>query len=156
MTAKSSRVLTALRTAVARAAPHDRLPSVRELVTRHRASAVTVQRALTQLVREGLVVARPGQGSFVADRAAAARTPRALDLGWQSVALGAQTTQADVLREHMAPPAPGLLPLASGYLDGSLQPLASAASFARIAAIRELSRRFICPAPIPTVTRSLA
>jgi DNA-binding transcriptional MocR family regulator len=133
--AKPSRVLSALRTAVARSAPHDRLPSVRELVARHRASPVTVQRALTQLVREGLVVARPGQGSFVADRAAVV-APRAADLGWQTVALGAQTTQAEVLREHMAPPAPGMLPLASGYLDGSLQPLAALAAAAARAARR--------------------
>src|SRR5262245_56756906 len=134
-TPKPSRVLGALRTAVARSAPHDRLPSVRELVARHRARPVTVQRARTQLVREGLVVAKPGQGSFVADRTAAA-APRAVDLGWQTVALGAQTTQADVLREHMAPPAPGMLPLASGYLDGSLQPIAALAAAAARAARR--------------------
>ena len=39
---------------------------------------------------------------------------------------------------------------------GSLQPLASAASRARKAAIRALSRRFIWPAPIPAVTPSFA
>jgi len=39
---------------------------------------------------------------------------------------------------------------------GSGQPLASAASRARMAAMRELSRRFICPAPMPAVTPSLA
>jgi DNA-binding transcriptional MocR family regulator len=132
----SGRILAALRSTVARAAPHDRLPSVRELVTRHRASPVTVQRALTQLVREGLVVARPGQGSFVADRRAGTAAPRAVDLGWQSVALGAQTTQAEALRDHMAPPPAGVLPLASGYLDGSLQPLAALAAAAARAARR--------------------
>jgi hypothetical protein len=39
---------------------------------------------------------------------------------------------------------------------GSAQPFASAASRARMAAIRALSRRFIWPAPIPAVTPSLA
>ena len=39
---------------------------------------------------------------------------------------------------------------------GSSQPKVSAASFAFIAAMRELSRRFICPAPMPAVTPSLA
>jgi DNA-binding transcriptional MocR family regulator len=130
----SDRVLAALRAAVARAAPHERLPSVRELVAQHRASPVPVQRALSQLVREGLVVARPGSGSFVADRAASAARP--LDPAWQTVVLGAQTTHAETLREHMTPPPPGMLPLASGYLDASLQPIAALSAAAARAARR--------------------
>ena len=39
---------------------------------------------------------------------------------------------------------------------GSSQPLVSAASRALAAAIRALSRRFICPAPMPAVAPSLA
>ena len=37
-------------------------------MARHRAGPVTVQRALRRLVAEGLVEARPGRGSFVAER----------------------------------------------------------------------------------------
>ena len=46
----------------------DRLPSTRELVRRLGVSPVTVSRALAILVSEGVVVTRPGEGSFVADR----------------------------------------------------------------------------------------
>ena len=55
-----------LRAAAEAGLPGERLPSVRELMARHRAGPVTVQRAVQHLVAEGLVEARPGRGSFVA------------------------------------------------------------------------------------------
>src|ERR1700712_1011233 len=72
--------------------PGSRLPSVRVLMARHRASPVTVQRALARLAGEGLVVPRPGRGTFVAEpppTAARAGPPafRAPDLDGQEVAL---------------------------------------------------------------------
>ena len=51
----------------------------------HGASPVTVQRAIAALAAEGLVVPRPGRGTFVAAPPARNGAP---DLGWQEVALG--------------------------------------------------------------------
>ena len=45
---------------------------------------------------------------------------------------------------------------AAEHADFRAQPCDSAASRALIAAMRAESRRFICPAPIPAVTPSLA
>ena len=100
--------------------PGERLPSVRELMARHRAGPVTVQRAVQRLVAEGLVEARPGRGSFVA-RGDGPAPPA--DLGWQSVALGERTVSAEGLGELLAVPRPGAVPLTSGYLSEDLQPL---------------------------------
>ncbi len=120
-----------LRTAVAAAAPGARLPSVRELVARHRASPVTVQRVLARLAQEGLVDARPGRGTFVAEHRATAPA----DLDWQALALGGRDGVADdaaALHAHIALPPPGALPLSSGFPDESLQPTALlAAALAR-------------------------
>lgn len=49
-----------------------RLPSIRTLVARHGASYHTVVRACARLVSEGLLVAQPGRGYFVAGQAAVA------------------------------------------------------------------------------------
>ncbi|MQA95112.1 MAG: aminotransferase class I/II-fold pyridoxal phosphate-dependent enzyme [Streptosporangiales bacterium] len=100
--------------------PGDRLPSSRELMRRHRVSPVTVSRALGLLAAEGLIVTRPGAGTYVAD------PPRgvagAADLSWQTVALGERTIQADGVLRLLALPAPGVIPLAGGYLHQDLQP----------------------------------
>jgi DNA-binding transcriptional MocR family regulator len=91
-------------------------------MARHRASPVTVQRALAQLAGEGLVVPRPGRGTFVAERSERARPP---DLGWQDVALADRPRlPAEGLEELLAVPAGGAIPLTGGYLHPDLQPLA--------------------------------
>src|SRR6185312_12181058 len=59
------RVTQAVRAAAAALAPGDRLPSVRELMAAHRASPLTVQRAIGRLAGEGLLEPRPGRGTFV-------------------------------------------------------------------------------------------
>jgi DNA-binding transcriptional MocR family regulator len=116
-----TRVIQDLRTSVDERSPGERLPSVRELMARHRASPVTVQRAVAALAAEGLVEPRPGRGTFVAGRPAAEPAP---DLSWQSVALGARAVDEAPLQELMALPPPGAIPLSSGYLQSELQPVA--------------------------------
>jgi DNA-binding transcriptional MocR family regulator len=112
-------VLEDLEAAAAAGRPGDRLPSVRELMRRHRAGPVTVQRAVHQLARRGVVEARPGQGTFVGAPPPAAAVP---DFAWQTVALGARTLDATALEQLLRPPPPGILVLSSGYLPEELQP----------------------------------
>jgi DNA-binding transcriptional MocR family regulator len=129
------RVTQALRSAAAVLDPGDRLPSVRELMARHRASPVTVQRAVARLAGEGLVEPRPGRGTFVAaPPAPPAAADTAPDLSWQSVALGPRTVEDAALQELLALPPAAAIPLSSGYLDPELQPMhALGAALARAA-----------------------
>ncbi|MEV4141246.1 winged helix-turn-helix domain-containing protein, partial [Dactylosporangium sp. NPDC049742] len=60
------RVIQDLRALTAAQAPGSRLPTVRELSTRHQASPVTVTRAIRALTAEGVLDAQPGRGTFVA------------------------------------------------------------------------------------------
>jgi len=113
-----------LEAAVAAGRPGDRLPSVRELMRRHGAGPVTVQRAVHLLATRGLVDARPGRGTFVAAPPSggglAATAPP--DHGWQTVALGARQLDALDLEHLLRPPPPGVLVLSTGYLPDDLQP----------------------------------
>ena len=113
-----ARIADALRTWVRSAPPGARLPSTRALVAQHRASPVTVQRALRTLTAQGLVETRVGVGTFVR----AVRTPRPVDYGWQTAALrsrqrptpavpiGLRTTGHDVIALHSGYPDRDLLP----------------------------------------------
>ncbi len=100
--------------------PGARLPSVRELMERHRAGPQTIQRAISRLAEEGLVDPRPGRGTFVAAPAAARQAP-APDLGWQALALGEAAADASALHTQMRLPPPGAIGLSSGYPDEALQ-----------------------------------
>ncbi|MBE2320846.1 PLP-dependent aminotransferase family protein [Solirubrobacter sp. CPCC 204708] len=113
-------VIATLEAEVASAAPGARLPSVRELMARHRAGPATVQRAISALVARGLVEARPGRGTFVAPRG----EPVVPDPAWQAVPLGARSIDADALETLLRPPPAGALVLSSGYLPTELQPTA--------------------------------
>jgi DNA-binding transcriptional MocR family regulator len=115
------RVIQDLRAAAQAAPAGDRLPSVRDLMARHRASPVTVQRAIATLAAEGLVEPRPGRGTFVAARPDAQPPP---DLSWQAVALGERAVDEAPLQELLAVPPADAIPLSSGYLQTDLQPLA--------------------------------
>ncbi len=126
-----ARVIQDLRAVALAAPPGERLPSVRELMARHRASPVTVQRAVAALAAEGLVEPRPGRGTFVADRPPAQAPP---DLSWQAVALGERAVDDSTLQDLLALPPPGAIPLSSGYLAPELQPIAAVgAALARAA-----------------------
>lgn len=126
-------VAAAIRSEAGRRRTGERLPSTREFVSRLGVGPVTVSRALAGLVADGVVVTRPGAGTFVAER------PSRLgvadhDYSWQTVALGERrVTAAGVLASLETPP-PGAIPMASGYLHPSLLPLrALSAAMARAA-----------------------
>jgi DNA-binding transcriptional MocR family regulator len=108
-------------------------------MARHRASPVTVQRALAQLAGEGLVVPRPGRGTFVAEPAAGLRAaggftggsvlPRAPDLDWQEIALADRPPlEAGPLDQLLAISSGDAIALTGGYLPPDLQPLAALGS----------------------------
>jgi DNA-binding transcriptional MocR family regulator len=114
--------------------PDSRLPSYRELQRRYRLSPATVQRMLADLGRRGLVVTRPGSGTFTAAaRPGPAPVP---DVSWQTLALGSRPGLGPDLERLIEPSPPDALPLASGFLDESLQPLGLLAAAASRAARR--------------------
>lgn len=108
--------------AVLRAWVHDQptgamLPSTRALAARHQVGPVTVQQAVQTLVADGLVVSRPGVGTFVA----APRRAAPVDVSWQTTALGPsgmfefegsglRTLAPDVIALHTGYPSTSLLP----------------------------------------------
>ncbi|MCD0485814.1 PLP-dependent aminotransferase family protein [Streptacidiphilus sp. ASG 303] len=129
-----------LRSEINRYSPGQKLPSNRALVDRFHVSPVTVSRALAALAAEGLLVTRPGAGTYRADRPAVPAPPG--DTSWQQVALAVEGPEGPdaapravdatgVLASFAAPP-PGVIPFNGGYLHPSLQPRdAMAAALAR-------------------------
>ncbi len=118
-----------LRPEVKRFPPGERLPSSRALVERFGASPITVSRALAALAAEGLVVTRPGAGTFRAAPAPGGDA-RPADTSWQQLALSAEehgggpprsVDAAGVLASLTTPP-PGVIALNAGYLHATLQP----------------------------------
>ncbi len=110
-----------LRGEVARLAPGDRLPSSRDLIARHGVGPVTVSRAIALLAAEGVVVTRPGSGTYVAARRARPADAEP-DTSWQTVALAGRQFPAERPDEQAGAPAPGTIALSGGYLHESLQP----------------------------------
>ena len=118
-----------LRGAVAGLRPGDRLPSSRALMARHQVSPVTVTRAIGRLSAEGLVVTRPGSGTYVAERA---RTRGDSDtaFAWQTVPLADRTVDAAGVVVLLSPPPDGVIALSGGYLAPELQPVRALATAA--------------------------
>lgn len=86
-------------------------------------SPVTVQQALDNLTHEGVVEARPGQGTFVADRASTCE--QLSDMAWQSLALGPTRASAGGLQSLcLVPSTDQTRALNAGYLPAELQPTA--------------------------------
>lgn len=128
-----STVIQSLRGAIAVARPGDRLPSVRELLQEHRVSPKTVERAFAQLVSEGLIEPRPGQGTFV--RPPLDHKAKDADFSWQSAALGSARGDGSMQALTTLPPG-GSIVLSMGYLPPELQPTDLLASSLRQAAMR--------------------
>jgi DNA-binding transcriptional MocR family regulator len=121
------RVISELRRDAATSTPGSALPSVRALVARLGVSPVTVSRALAELARQGVVVTRPGAGTFVAEQRG--MRPRE-SCDWQVVALGAAPLPSE-LELLVSEPAPRALSLSHGYMDVSLEPAAALSKAAR-------------------------
>ncbi|MFE9425915.1 PLP-dependent aminotransferase family protein [Kitasatospora sp. NPDC006697] len=110
-----------LRREITRLSPGDRLPSSRDLITRHGVGPVTVSRAIALLAAEGSVVTRPGSGTYVAThrpRSAGAEP----DTSWQAVALAGRDALPDRPDEQSDAEAPDTIRLSGGYLHENLQP----------------------------------
>src|ERR1700735_1733798 len=84
--------------------PDSKLPSYRELQQRYRLSPATVQRMLADLARRGLLVTKPGSGTFTAARRAARP---AADLSWPTLALGSRAGLGPDLERVGDPPPAG-------------------------------------------------
>jgi DNA-binding transcriptional MocR family regulator len=114
----SARIVADLRSWISTAAPGARLPSTRELVVRHQASPVTVQRALRTLTGEGSIETRPGVGTFVRS----ARTPRPVDYGWQTAALRSPQARIQSMPAALRSTPNDVIALHAGYPDRELLP----------------------------------
>ncbi|MGW3659382.1 aminotransferase-like domain-containing protein [Streptomyces sp. NPDC005151] len=126
-------VVAILRAEIARLAPGDRLPSSRDLISRHVVSPVTVSRAFALLAAEGAVVTRPGSGTYVAARPVRSKTD-VPDTSWQAVALAGRDLDAPLVDGPSDPAPDGAIAMAGGYLHETLQPTrALAAALARAA-----------------------
>src|ERR1700758_3462009 len=97
--------------------PDCKLPSYRDLQQRYRLSPATVQRMLADLARRGLLVTKPGSGTFTAPRRAA-RPPA--DLSWQTLALGSRAGLGPDLEWLFRPPPPGWVGAGHGVAPGPL------------------------------------
>ena len=113
-----------LRTEAARLGPGERLPSTRWLIQAHHLSPLTVSRAVAELSREGVLVSRPGAGTFVAQPRGGSSNPP--DYSWQTVTLAGRVVDTTGLSPMADPPHPdGVISLATGYLHSSLIPMAA-------------------------------
>lgn len=117
----SARVTQHLRRLAADRPAGTRLPSVRALMADLRVSPVTIQKALDGLVRDGVLDARPGLGTFVAEQPAAEAAAPA-DFAWQSLAMGPARASAAGLAGLLALPSPSARTLNVAYLPDEMQP----------------------------------
>jgi len=86
------------------------------------------------LSQDGLIEARPGQGTFV--RLAPEEGTGQADLSWQSVALGTGRFDGEFMSGLLTLPPPGSIPLSMGYLPPDLQATSLLSAALRQAAAR--------------------
>lgn len=140
---------SALRECAGSMRPGERLPSTRELTARYGVSPVTLSRALAALAAEGVLITRPGSGTYVAERARPA--PESPDLSWQTLALGDRTVDAASVAFLLQTEPAGAVSLAGGYPHPSLLPnRALGAALARAGRRPDASER-PPPAGIPAL-----
>lgn len=133
--------------------PGTRLPSYRNLQQRYHLSPATVQRLLADLARRGLLVTKPGSGTFTAPRRAAAV---AADMSWQTLALGSRAGLGADLERLVEPTPAEALPLTSGFLDERLQPLGLLAAAGARAARRPQGWSRLPPQGLPELRAHFA
>jgi DNA-binding transcriptional MocR family regulator len=133
--------------------PDTRLPSYRQLQQRYRLSPATVQRMLADMGRQGLLVTRPGSGTFTGPRRA---SRRAADLSWQTLTLGSRAGLGPDLERLVDPLPPDSIGLASGFPDERLQPLGLLAAAASRAARRPHGWSRLAPQGLPELRSFLA
>lgn len=88
-------------------------------MARYRVSPGTIRQAVAHLVREGVLDARPGHGTFVVRKPAAPSA--AEDFGWQGLALGSSRITADAIQGILGVVPDGAINLAGGYPAEELQ-----------------------------------
>ncbi len=101
----------------------DRMPSSRDLIAEIGVGPVTVRRAVAQLVSEGVLMTRPGAGTYVAHP----YRPEPADTGWQHVALSRSPVDPAGLdlKERLR----GVrYPMGSSYPDSTVRPEARLAT----------------------------
>ena len=127
-----------LRAEADRLGPGQRLPSTRAIVRARHVSPLTVSRALADLSREGVLITRPGTGTYAAELQHRQARDRA-DYWWQTVALADRAVDTSGLSPLADPPqADDVISLAAGYLHPSLMPQAALrAALARAARLPE-------------------
>src|SRR5580704_8163512 len=148
-----SSVLASIEALISDLPPDSKLPSYRELQQRYRLSPATVQRMLADLSRRGLLVTKPGSGTFTAARRPARP---AADLSWQTLALGSRAGLGPDLERLVDPLPPDAIGLASGFPDERLQPLGLLAAAASRAARRPQAWTRLPPQGLPELRSCLA
>lgn len=120
------------------ATPGTKLPSTRELASQFGAGPVTVQRAVTSLVADGVVETRPGRGTFVRAR----RSPSSgAEVAWQTAALGPMRSVTSPVGTALRQVPHDTIAMHSGYPDPSLLPMREVEAALTRAARREQSYR---------------
>jgi DNA-binding transcriptional MocR family regulator len=149
----NSSALASLEGMIGSLPPDSKLPSYRELQQRYRLSPATVQRLLADLARRGLLVTKPGSGTFTAPRRPARP---AADLSWQTLVLGSRAGLGSDLERLVDPLPPDAIGLASGFPDQRLQPLSLLAAAASRAARRPQAWTRLPPQGLPELRSYLA
>jgi DNA-binding transcriptional MocR family regulator len=115
-----------LRAEADRLGPDQRLPATRAIVQTRHVSPLTVSRALADLSREGVLVTRPGTGTYTAGAQHRRQAGDPADYWWQTVALADRAVETAGLSPLADPPqVDDVISLAAGYLHPSLMPQAA-------------------------------